>query len=178
MSWWALYVRPRHEKHVADYLQSQDIETFLPLYQVVRTWQRKKQAVSLPLFPSYVFVRPGRKLDVLRAPGAVDFVRFMGQTAEIPDAQLESIRLASSDFRCQPHPMLNCGDRVRVSSGPFAGTVGVLLRKKNIFRLVISIDALAQAVSVELDSQDVEPAAVPVSMMAGQAVRFAAECHA
>jgi hypothetical protein len=34
---------------------------------------------------------------------------------------------------------------------------GILARKKNLFRLVLSVDMLAQSVAVEIDASDVEP---------------------
>ena len=34
---------------------------------------------------------------------------------------------------------------------------GILVRKKNLYRLVLSVDMLAQSVGVEVDASDVEP---------------------
>jgi transcription antitermination factor NusG len=46
---------------------------------------------------------------------------------------------------------------VRVRSGPLAGTEGILLRKKDQFRLIVSIDLIMRSVAVDIDAADVEP---------------------
>jgi NADH:ubiquinone oxidoreductase subunit K len=46
-----------------------------------------------------------------------------------------------------------------VTRGSLEGVVGVLVRKKNLYRLVLSVDMLAQSVAVEINAADVEPAA-------------------
>jgi hypothetical protein len=40
------------------------------------------------------------------------------------------------------------------------GVEGILIRKKNLFRLILSVDMLAQSVSVEVHASDVEPCAL------------------
>jgi hypothetical protein len=46
---------------------------------------------------------------------------------------------------------------VRVVRGSLEGVEGILVRKKNLFRLVLSVDMLAQSVAVEVHASDVEP---------------------
>jgi transcription antitermination factor NusG len=46
---------------------------------------------------------------------------------------------------------------VRVTHGPLEGIEGILLRKKNTFRLVLSMEMLRKAVAVEVDTSMVEP---------------------
>jgi len=43
-----------------------------------------------------------------------------------------------------------------VKSGPLKGLEGVLARKKNFYRLVLSVELLVKSVSVEVDVADVE----------------------
>lgn len=158
--WWALYTRHQHEKTVAEMLTTKGFEVFLPLYDSMRRWKDRKKMLSLPLFPCYVFVRGSleRKLQVVTTPG-VHMILYRGeQLAVIPQPEIEAIRAAvEGDFRVEPHPFLKCGDRVRVIRGSLAGVEGILTRKKNLFRLVLSVDMLAQAVAVEIDAADVEP---------------------
>jgi transcription antitermination factor NusG len=82
------------------------------------------------------------------------------QVALIPEAEIEAIRMTvEGPFQVEPHPYLRCGERVRVTRGSLEGVVGVLVRKKNLYRLVLSVDMLAQSVAVEINAADVEPAA-------------------
>jgi transcription antitermination factor NusG len=77
--------------------------------------------------------------------------------AVIPEDEIEAIRrTVEGPYRMEPHPFLRCGDRVRVTRGSLQGVEGILVRKKNQFRLVLSVDMLAKSVAVEIDATDVE----------------------
>ncbi|MFZ0747353.1 MAG: UpxY family transcription antiterminator [Terracidiphilus sp.] len=170
-AWWALYTRHQHEKVVAEMLSAKGFEVFLPLYESIRRWKDRTKVLSLPLFPCYVFVRGGinRRLQVVSTPG-VHMILFNGEhVAIIPDDQIDAIRMAvESPIRVEPHPFLKCGERVRVTRGPLEGVEGVLVRKKNLYRLVLSVEMLAQAVSVEIDASEVEPAEARSQTQFGQ----------
>jgi len=56
----------------------------------------------------------------------------------------------------EPQPYLKCGERVRVIRGALEGLEGILVRKKNVFRLVLSVEMMAQSAAVEIDASDVE----------------------
>jgi transcription antitermination factor NusG len=159
--WWALYTRHQHEKTVAEMLSAKGFEVFLPLYESIRRWKDRSKMLTLPLFPCYVFVRGGlnRRLQVVTTPG-VHMILFRGETvAIIPEAEIQAIRkVVEGPFRVEPHPFLKCGERVRVTRGSLEGVEGVLVRKKNLYRLVLSVDMMAQSVAVEIDATDVEPA--------------------
>jgi transcription antitermination factor NusG len=160
--WWALYTRHQHERTVADMLSAKGFEVFLPQYESMRRWKDRSKLLSLPLFPCYVFVRGGlhRRLQVVTTPG-VHMILYYGESvAIIPEDEIQAIRrTVEGPFRVEPHPFLKCGDRVRVTRGTLEGVEGILIRKKNLYRLVLSVDMLAQSVAVEIDGQDVEPVA-------------------
>jgi len=158
-SWYALYTKHQHEKAVARNLTCKGFEIFLPLYAAARNWKDRVKLLSLPLFPCYVFLRGdlGRRLDIITTPGIHALVSNGGQPAAIPAAELDNIRQAvANGARIQPHPFLKCGDWVRVKCGPLAGMQGILVRKKNVYRLVLSIEMLGKAAAVEVDAVLVE----------------------
>jgi transcription antitermination factor NusG len=160
-SWWAIYTRHQHEKVVAQVLGTKGFQVFLPLYDSVRRWKDRSKTLSLPLFPCYVFVRGGlgRKLQVLTTPGVHTILYNGDKVATIPSMEIEAIRKAAdTPAQVQPHPFLKCGERVRVKRGSLEGVCGILARKKSLFRLVLSVEMLAQSVAVEIDAADVEPA--------------------
>ena len=158
--WWVVYTRHQHEKTVAEMLTTKGFEVFLPLYKSTRRWKDRRMVLSLPLFPCYVFVRGGfdRKLQVVTTPG-IHMILYRGeQVAIIPDQEIEAIqRVVQGPCAVEPHPFLKCGMRVRVIRGSLEGVEGILTRKKNLFRLVLSVDMLAQSVAVEVHADDVEP---------------------
>jgi transcription antitermination factor NusG len=163
LPWWAVYARHQHEKTAAEMMTTKGLEVFLPLYTSVRRWKDRRKLLSLPLFPGYMFVRgaPGLRLQVLTTPGVHMILSQGDQAAAIPEEEIEAIRRTlEGNFRVEPHPFLKCGQRVRVKCGSLSGIEGILVRKKSVFRLVLSVQMLAQSVAVEIDAADVEPVGV------------------
>ena len=106
-----------------------EIEHYLPLYQAQRKWSDgSRVTLDLPLFPGYIFVRIKRAL-----------------------------RLGLHLRRAEPHPLLKVGQRARIRSGALAGMEGVVVRKKNSFRVVLTMDAIMQSIAVEVDANELEP---------------------
>ena len=71
--------------------------------------------------------------------------------------EIDSIRtLVDSELAYDPVPLIKEGDLVRVVHGPLKGVIGRLVRKGAHARLVLSVDLIGQAVSVEVDAADVK----------------------
>jgi transcription antitermination factor NusG len=160
-AWSAIYTRHQHEKSISEILEAKGFEVFLPLYESTRKWRDRRMVLSLPLFPCYVFVRGAheRRLPVLTTPGVHMIISRGERIATVPDEEIEAIRrIVEGKLAVEPHPFLRCGERVRVVQGPLEGVEGVLTRKKNLYRLVLSVEMLAQSVAVEIDALDVVPA--------------------
>ncbi|HEX6806205.1 MAG TPA: UpxY family transcription antiterminator [Terriglobales bacterium] len=158
-SWFAIYTASRHEKVVAKQLEERSIETFLPLYRTWHRWKDRRKMVELALFPSYVFVKIDRpeRVRVLQVPGVVNLVTFNGQPAPLPEVEINALREGLEHrVYAEPHRYLHIGRRVRVVRGPMAGIEGILSRKKDRYRVVISIEALMRSIAVEVDASDLE----------------------
>jgi transcription antitermination factor NusG len=88
----------------------------------------------------------------------VNIVSFDGDIAPIPEHEIDGIRrLVESDLQFDPCPLIREGMMVEVTHGPLKGVVGRLVRKGSHARLVLSVDLIGQAVSVEVDAADVKP---------------------
>ncbi len=158
-AWYVLYTRHQHEKTVAQILTSKGFEILLPLYSTARRWKDRTKLLSLPLFPCYVFLRGDlkRQLDIMTTPGVHTILSTAGQPTAVPPAEIEAIRcVVEGGAPVEPHPFLKCGDWVRVKCGPLMGIQGILVRKKNLYRLVISVEMLGRAAAVEMDASLVE----------------------
>ena len=157
--WYAVCTRHQHEKTAARIMEYKDLEVFLPLYKARHRWKDRIKEVSVPLFPGYLFVREGLKrwLAILSTPGVSSIVSSGSQPVAIPFLEIEGIkRVVESTLRVEPHPFLKSGDRVRVKCGPIAGVEGILIRHKNVARLVLSVELLGNSAAVEVDATDVE----------------------
>jgi transcription antitermination factor NusG len=154
MHWYALTVRPRHEKAVADQLQAKALESYLPLYRARRRWSDRIQTIELPLFSRYVFCRFDfeARLKVLSVSSIVSIVGFGGKPCPIPDHEIETIQsIVGSGLPVCPWPFLSIGQRVRVIQGALEGLEGILARKKSGYRVVVNMEMLNRAVAVEIE---------------------------
>ncbi len=158
VNWYALYTAPRHEKFVADRINRQGIDCFLPLYRSMRRWKDRRKELALVLFPGYVFVQMAlqNRLRVLQLPGAVRLVSFNGQPTPMPEEEIENLRTRLSSGNVEPHPYLTAGRRVHVRGGPLQGLEGIIVRTKDRCRIVLSIHLIMRSVAVEVDDGDVE----------------------
>lgn len=157
--WYALYLRHQHEKNVARSLSGKGYEVFLPLYTAVHRWKDRDKRLSLPLFPCYLFLQnpSERWQSILATPGVHSVVGFAKHPATIACAEIEAIqRVVGSCLKLEPHPFLQCGDRVRLRAGPLEGLEGLLLRKKSTWKLLVSVEILQRSVAVEVDASMVE----------------------
>src|SRR5437773_4797776 len=158
--WYAAYTRAQHEKSVVAELGMREVEHFLPLYSSVRRWKDRRVQLDLPLFPGYVFVRLALRdrLRVLQISSVVRLVGFNGQPTALPDTEMEIMRSGlCQGLHAKPHPFLAVGRRVRITGGPFAGLEGVLKRRKNSVRVVVSLSLIQRSVAVDVDVTDVAP---------------------
>jgi len=157
--WYAAYTCANHEKRVTEQLAERYVEYFLPQYQSVRRWKDRRVKLQFPLFPGYVFVRLALRdrLRVLQIPSVVRLVGFDGHPSALPDKEIEVLRASvSAQIRAEPHPYLTVGRRVRIKRGPLEGVEGILVRKRNALRLVLSIDLIAGSAAVEVEAADIE----------------------
>jgi transcription antitermination factor NusG len=161
LQWFAIWTRSRHEQMVRDQLDRKQVEAFLPTITRWSRWKDRKKKVDWPLFPGYCFARfdAADTLPVLKCAGVVNIVSFEGKPAAIPDYEVDSVRLLiGSALQYDPSPMIHEGMMVSVIHGPLTGVIGRLVRKDTQrARLVLSVDLIGQAVSVEVDAADVKP---------------------
>lgn len=157
--WYAVYTSANHEKRVANQLAERSVEHFLPLYESIRRWKDRRVRLQLPLFPGYIFVRLvlRDRLRVLQVPGVTRLVGFGGIPVPLLKEEIDSLRgTLASGLQAQPHPYMTVGGRVKVKSGPLAGTEGIFQRRKGKVRLIISIELIQRSLAVDLDLADVE----------------------
>ncbi len=160
--WYAIRTRSRHEKMVADQLEKQGIENFLPLVKQSRQWSDRVKEIELPLFSGYTFVRvvlssPDR-LRVLQTHGVAGFVGINCVGTAIPENQIQDIRtLLASNLPFKEQPFLRVGQRVRIRGGALDGVEGILSAQNDDRSLVISLEPIQRSLSVRIQGYAVEP---------------------
>ena len=159
-NWYAVFTVPQNEKSVAKHLHLREVEHFLPTYEEVRTWKnRQRVKVVLPLFPTYVFARisPSERARVLAAPGVLRIVGTSREPIPLPDDEIEFLRSDLCRAKTEPYRELLVGQKVRVRSGVMKGVEGVLVRKNNGSRFVITLELINLHAAIEMSAQELEP---------------------
>lgn len=126
--WYVVYAKPHREAIAEHHLRRKGFEVFYPQLELPQYAERPRR--SVPLFPSYLFVRAdlvGRGHDVMWTPGVRCLVSVGG--APIPiDAEIVAFlrRNATADGRLRARSDLRAGQEVEIVRGPFAGLVGII----------------------------------------------------
>jgi len=172
VGWFAVRVKPRHEKNVNGILKDKGVDSLLPLYRARQRWSDRTKDVILPLFPGYVFCNfdSARRVPVMNTPGVFDIVRIGREPAPVDPREVVALQqLMRSGLAAQPWPRLEVGEAVEIEYGPLMGCTGVLVEIKNQVRLQISVTLLCRAVLVEVD-RDCVRRVPPHYMQAGRAM--------
>jgi transcriptional antiterminator NusG len=159
-SWYAIRTRPNHEKTTAYLLVNKGYETYFPTYKSKLHPTKRAAIAERALFPGYVFCRFNVKtrMPIITSPGVVSILGFGNEPAPIPEDEIEAIKtLLRSGFDAEPLQFLTEGQRVRIECGPLEGLEGILLKKRNRYRLIISVTMLQRSISVEIDRDSISP---------------------
>ena len=151
--WKVLFVKPRTEKKVSEYCELYGIHYYLPLRQKVRIVQRRKITVNTPVFPGYVFVRlfPAQRLPMLQTNLLVRILEPLS-----PRKMLRDLVMVRRVLRINPQSLttqtLTAGKLVRITAGPFMGVEGRITRITPKTKVVLNVDMIGQAISVEIEA--------------------------
>jgi len=90
-------------------------------------------------------------------PGVHSIVGTGKDPIALPQFEIETLRRSVDILKMEPHPYLNVGERATILRGPLGGMTGIVVRKKNSLRFVLSLDLIMKSVAVEVDAADLEP---------------------
>jgi len=155
--WWVAHTKSRNEKALANDLINRGVSYFLPMSWKVRHIRGRKIKSLLPLFTGYVFFcgDESQRLSVLKTNRVASILSVTNQQQLLKElVQIEQAIGAGVNLR--PHKYIEQGQRCRVVSGPLAGIEGIVTETKNVTRLVLQVDMLGQATSVEIETDLIE----------------------
>ena len=159
--WFALRVKPKHEKTAATAVSAKGYESFLPVYLSRRKYGDRFKNLHMPLFGGYFFARldPQDRLPILTIDSIVGILGNGKELVSIPDNEISALQATvESRLAVQLHPFLNVGDRVTVNEGPLRGAEGILVKLKGRDHLVVSVTLLQRSISVQIERGWVKPA--------------------
>ncbi|MCP4610953.1 MAG: hypothetical protein GY845_19780 [Planctomycetes bacterium] len=155
--WWVVHTRSRNEKALAHDLISKDVSYFLPMSWKVSRKSRRKIRSLLPLFTGYLFFcgLENQRVELLKTNRVANLIevddqqKLLGELVQVNQALQSNAPLI-------PHKYIKTGQRCRIIAGPLIGMEGIVVRTQNATRLVLQIDMLGQAASVEIDVDTME----------------------
>jgi transcription antitermination factor NusG len=159
--WYPVYTRSRAEKKAYEELLRKGITAYLPLKKTVKQWTDRKKIVEEPLIKSYLFVYISSKeqAEVLMTNGIARFIYFSGHIASLPEQQIEALKLllaTESELEVFEYD-LKAGEKVIVKAGPFKGMLAELVSIRNKQRIVLRLEQMGFAISINTSVAFIEP---------------------
>jgi|ERR1039458_5709528 transcriptional antiterminator RfaH len=159
-AWFVVYVEPSREQLSADLLTESGYEVYLPKYTKKFKRCGIEGEIELPMFSRYVFCRLSTQFTarIIGTPGVVKLIGFHNGKGTIGDSEIQLLRKLEASG-VSPFHGLAVGNRVRVKRGVFQGVEGTLVMGKGTgkkSKLIISLLAVRQMFSLEVDESDVE----------------------
>ncbi|MBD3652408.1 transcription/translation regulatory transformer protein RfaH [Kangiella sp.] len=154
--WYLIHSKPRQEFRAEEHLKNQKISCVLPLIEVEKIIRGKRQKVSEPLFPGYLFVElqtDGQDWSKIRSTrGVRDFVRFGGVPGRVPPAVLEHLKLIdTTQTKLETNAPIT-GDKVVITDGPFKDLEGVFKISNGEERSIVLLTILGKVTEMELEN--------------------------
>jgi len=155
--WWVAHTKSRNEKALAHDLICREINYFLPMTWEVRRKSRRTTKSLLPLFNGYVFFcgDENQRVELLRTDRVANLLEVKDQHKLI-DELVQIEKVLKSGESLTPHKYLKKGQKCRVIAGPLLGVQGIIVNIKGQTRLLLQVDMLGQAASVEIEIDMIE----------------------
>lgn len=160
--WFAVRVKPQHERTVAYALGRLGFERYVPLCRTMRRWAEGFKELDVPIFAGFVFCRMRREevTAIAAMPAVYNVVGHGPQPVPISEAELQVVkRIESSGLPVSPWPFLRQGQIVEIASGPLSGVKGMLASTMKSWHVVINVELLDRSIAVAVDRADLKAAA-------------------
>jgi transcriptional antiterminator RfaH len=154
--WYVIFTRPKQEFRALENLQNQGYMCFLPLLQKRSSGAEAKTLKPEPLFARYLFVQLSdehRCRTIHSTRGVVRMVAFGGRYATLSDACVKMVR---HDPGMEEEAFFQCGDRVRIIDGPFAGLDGIYQITDANERAMVLVDFLMRPQKLKFAMEQLE----------------------
>ncbi|MBU1297845.1 MAG: UpxY family transcription antiterminator [Bacteroidetes bacterium] len=154
--WRVFFTMSNFENKAEEYISSQNIEVFLPTIKTIQIYRGRNIKSEVPLFKNYFFAKVDERdrLSICQSPAIVNCVNFRGRLAKISEDEINSLRIVITEperIEVETIPF-KTGDQVEVISGVFKGIKGTYTERRGASRVVILLEEIKQAISIEVES--------------------------
>lgn len=152
--WFAVRTRFKWEKQAAKNLQNASINTYLPIYEKVKHYDKVIKKTTLPLIPNYLFVKiiQNEYTTVFKQEGVMGFLHNHGNLIPIPEYEIEILRYFSQgwkDIEVIEGKWVK-GTPVKIISGPLVGQEGRIMEEQGKTKVYISLETFGHVVKVAI----------------------------
>lgn len=160
LNWLVVKTKPRHEKTVAQLLESFGYKVYLPLQSSIRLWSDRKKKIQTPLIPSVVFVENPQvdKTAMYAIPGFHSLLKVNGKLAEVRPHEIEQLQLVVGEqLEIEPSTIQQflAGEEVEIIGGPLCGHFAKALENSTNYRILLEIPTLGWNYSVSVPKNNV-----------------------
>jgi transcriptional antiterminator RfaH len=159
--WLVAYTKPRQEQYAQQQLEQQSYEVYLPYYKKVKRSENGPLTVLEPMFPRYIFFRPGKPAQSIEAvrntKGITSLVRFGFELATLAGEVVRQIRLyeqLQNQASMEELIDLRKGQKVRLNHTAL-GAVDALVQSVSSKRVSVLLEILGRPVILDLDHHQV-----------------------
>lgn len=160
--WYVAYTQPKREQIAQTNLQLQGFEAYLCLYKTFKQLPEGLAPVWQPMFPRYIFFRPGRvgqSISGVRSTRGISFILSFGLTPALLKPEelrviqaLEAERNQADPGRISP---FKPGLQVRLRNCGLSGLEG-LVHSVSAKRVTLLIDLLGRQKKLQVEHHQVQ----------------------
>lgn len=163
--WYVARTNRSREQLAEEHLNRQAFRTFLPVLPRTRRRNGKFHTRLAPVFPGYIFVNLDLERDRWHSVNGTFGVGYLIASGDrptpVPPGVVEVLKVAfdTSNLREEPLPAFTVGDKVELTTGPFANMVGELLETSSGGRVKILLEVMGRETPIWTVAKGVLPAA-------------------
>lgn len=159
-TWFLVQLKPNSVKIAERNLKRQGFRTFLPLEEVTKRAKSKFVTAERPMFPGYIFVSfdvtKGGWRAINSTNGITRLVSFGKDPAPVPLDIISGLMLrCDAQGKLIPPKLLNPGDQVAMTHGPFADFVAEVEKIDPDRRVWVLLDIMGGKTRVAVDGGQV-----------------------
>lgn len=164
--WYVANTHVNSEVNAAGHLRRQDFSVYLPMYKKLRSHARRKEYVSRPLFPRYLFVGINDANQRWRAInstiGIQHLVSFDGSPMPVRNDIIAGLRAREDEtgmVTLATRSLFKKGDSVKLLGGALCEQVGFFDSIDDKMRVTILLDLLGRQLRVRAPVENVQACA-------------------
>ena len=153
--WYLIQTKPRQEIRAQNNLKQQGYNVYCPMLSVEKILSGKVVMKPEVMFARYIFIQAGSRSDIVwvsirSTPGVSHFVSFGGVPAKVESGLIE--QLLVQEQQVAPEELFKKGERLLLTSGPFAGLEAFYKAGGGEGRAIVLLDFLGKATQLQVQA--------------------------